>query len=561
MAGVRLTEIPSVILDTRKKAYREPGAVLPHAPADTLEHIPYIESKLNEISRLHILSQRGELPLNLSTGKPIVDLLEEQPTRVIFKTSVPIKGKTAFTVLHRLSRPLHEMRRTIAEVLQLSSGASQRSTLPAPVSIHRADTLEQLDEALTFLELGFRFVPVLHLKGFSQEYTLRTAGSASRMAIEWSPHHTVTELVKEVWRRLRPYDLRLCRLSTVTVPPGMDEPKIFRIDTSRSFAYNDEAGALLEPTTRLCDVAAFASSNSAVLPAASDPFCALFFRTKEGKRIWFDLAEVSPLSTGTAVICGSTTVREVGDLMLALEKRRKLETIMMMEPPAVNSEATGAGVSNFERGGEQEQLMALLESELPFDDADEEISPGAERRVYFHGFLPQMTFSFNPPESVANQFQRGPAKFVSIDEDYCIGHLSDCGIFPLSEVMVEYFDPHTQHWSGDVAAALDAEESSGLSASDLLTVRCDRGQVLRIPASPSTTVATLLRRVFCAVGLLPMFTLLRTSTGRILQEYETLLDAQLLPHATLYASHRPRAWLGETLRCLPVSEFGLPDPL
>jgi hypothetical protein len=283
----------------------------------------------------------------------------------------------------------------------------------------------------------------------------------------------------------------------------------------------------------------------------------LFFRTKEGHRIWFDLAEVGPLTTGCPVLCGSASVAELGQLMLSLEQSKKLDSIMMPSPPGVDVEETTDAES------QQERLVALLDSELPFDDSDEEISPGGERRVYFHGFLPQMTFSFNPPLSVANQHLEGPSKFVSIDDDYCIGHLSDCGIFPLSEVLVEFFDPHIQQWSSDVAAELDAEDAaSGLSAErDLLTVRCDRGQVIRIPAAPSTKISTILRRIFCAVGMLPMFTLLRTPSGRILQEYETLVTAQLLPHATLYASHRPRTWLGETLTSVPLNELGLAGPL
>lgn len=592
MAGSRVTDIPSYILDARKKTFREAGAVPPLTPGDTLEHVPYVQSTLNATSRLHLLHKKGELPIDPSTGKPFVDILEEQPLRVIFKSSVPINGKTAFTVAHQLSRPLKDMRPAIAQLLRITASGmthlpntpSNRHLfqLPASVTMHRADTLERLDEGLTFLEQGFRFVPVIHLKGFGHAYALMTCGSESRLTIEWSPHHTVTELVQEVWRRVRPYDLRLCRLSTHTIPPGMVEPKLFRIDAARSVVYEDDVprgpsgdrppavssapSPRLDPNARLCDVAAALTPSAADAGSAaspSDPIAALFFRSKNSQRLWFDLAAIDPISTGAAVITGLMTVGELRDLMLALDSAKRLGEVLMVKPPP-EGEASGppTPVTEFHRGGPQEQLVELLESDGPYDDADEEVSPGGERIVYCHGLHPQLTFSFNPPLSVANQYKLGPKQFVTIDEDYCIGHLSDCGIFPLSEVLVEFFNPHAQEWSQDVANRLTAEEAAhpDLAPADLLTVRCDRGQVIRIPASPLTKVASLLERVFCAVGMLPMFTLLRTSTGRILQEYETLMAANLLPHATLFASHRPRPWFGEALADVPASDYGLPDP-
>ena len=513
--AVRLTDVPSKILDTRKKAFCEEGAIPTYGPADTLEHLPYEQSKLNETSKLHLLRERGELPIDPATALPIRDVLEEKPVRVMFKTSVPINGKTAFTALHKLSKPVSCLRLSIATSLNVAA-------IPTTVTLHRADTLQQIDESLTFLEQGFRFVPLLHLRGFGREYFLTTAGSLSKMAIEWAPHHTVTELVKEVWRRLHPYDLRLSRLSIHMVPLGMNESKVFRLDSSRSFLY-DESSAL-DPETAIMTISGGGSTLS-----PSDPVCAGFFRTKGGQRLMFDLA------SGPAVVCGSTTIAQIGEIVLNLEKEKRLDQILL-DPT--------------------DELLDLLYSEAPFDDSDEEIAPGGQRKVYFHGNLPHPTFSFNPPEAA-----RGP-KFISIDEDFCIGHLSDCGIFPGSEVLVEFFNPHTQQWSGEVSQELENSAGKDAAAStDLLTIRCDRGQVLRIPASSSTTVSAVLRRIFCACGMLPMFTVLRTEAGKLLCEWETLASAALLPHATLFATHRPRVWLGESLPEISKSlEFGLPEP-
>ena len=246
----------------------------------------------------------------------------------------------------------------------------------------------------------------------------------------------------------------------------------------------------------------------------------------------------------------------------------------------------------------------------PFDDDGEEIAPGGNHRLYCHDhdllvrdhaatkaqcnelrFMRDagdvaaalrkieaairqrpLTLSFSPP---ANQYAAVTLPtFVDPIENFRIPHLSDLGVFPGTDVFVEFYHAHSQQWSNEIAQALVVDgrladddlqpqgTSTALStvsvgpdaaAPRYVTVKNSRGAVHRFAVvADRTTMHDLSLLNFCATGEPPMFHLLVADGGRAVNPQEfaepriaNRVAAERLPAPTVYVVHRPRPWIGE----------------
>ena len=287
---------------------------------------------------------------------------------------------------------------------------------------------------------------------------------------------------------------------------------------------------------------------------ATDCCTVHFRRTIEGKSVLFNIAAVGK-STIDEI---AAEALEIGSLPL-----EELDNHLVL--------SSGEG-SEREEGTPDAGLLAgvrTVESTgsgvLVYDDEDEEISPEGVRSVYFHQLVTVSTvlLSFNPPVEEVNYQE---PTFVSIDQDFTIQHLSDAGVLPGAEILYETYNPRTRTWGGDLDDRIRHAQVHGgspipsghyspepekrltlqTSSQDVLTVKTVRGMTVRIPCGPLTTMATVLQSVWCVTGDLPEMSVLQSDTGRVLQEWDCLVDLALFPQATLHVTPRPRPWLGDS---------------
>jgi hypothetical protein len=323
----------------------------------------------------------------------------------------------------------------------------------------------------------------------------------------------------------------------------------------------------------------------------------LFVRSQDGKPVSFRLRFVGPSNVEEVL-----SVNHIRDAVVdfcrnggksQLERERRVaEGVVLptlthagIEIDLLIPESHTAAAVAIANGPEYAEMSLTNPFETlrdPFDDDDEEIAPRGVKRIYCHDgdyLLPgsavvkqlsneirfmreadsvrtalqkvhgdivkaPLTLSFNPP---SNQYAAvAKPHFVENAEDYRILHLSDLGVVPGCEVFVEFFDPQRLLWSGQLANDWQAADES--ASTTTIAVRTARGALHHIPVRDTSTAADVMDRVFCSTGDLPMFFLLANETGRLLQLHERVASAsQLLPSATLYAIHRPRLWLGESM--------------
>jgi hypothetical protein len=369
------------------------------------------------------------------------------------------------------------------------------------------DTGDELPHEVSLLDLGFRFPPILRLGGASPEFfVVFPPPLTTRAAVKWLPNMTVTNVLMELEKRVRPHDYRLMRIFVENVKVGEDSVTRREIGIEKCFRYPQPT--YLNKSMSMCDLGLCVGHD--------DPLVISFLRTKNGAPVVIELT-----------VAGSTLVQRIEDIVLGIEARREEERFI----PQITTDAVNA-----------------LDSGEGYDDDDEEIAPGGTKRVYFHGSRPHPMFSFNPP--LSDQDRPAP-RFISIDEDFTIPHVSDLGIFPGSEIIVEFFDPSTLEWSGDLSESVSV--ALGGSPNEFLTVRMpSRRQILRVPATPRTTFEAVSQMIWFSTGELPMFMCLMTESGRLLQPYETIASASLLPQSTVYFAPRPRPWFNEVLRAPPL---------
>ena len=467
----------------------------------------------SDINILETLFPKGE---TRQRKKADDELGAAQEPAVLLQVSsaTPIGGKLAFTVPYRKDDPVRVVRESIAAQVGVAS-------LP-DLQIFAVGRDLPLRENLSLSQQGYEIPPILAIRGVTHEVTLRTYGVDKCAVLPWKVHATVADVVREVFRRYRPLSLQWMRLSVHVAQPDGTMQRV-ALPIQNTFVY--PKGAHLDPATRMNELNLTAGD--------ADPCTVQFLRTRDGRKYVLEFA-----------LRGSSSVGEVADRVLQLEASHRevdfftKETLLSIEEDRVQ-----------------------VDEQPPYDDSDEEVAPGGVRQVYFHGLKPHALFSFNPPQECCEYVT---PQFISIEEDFTICHLTDLGVHPGCSIYVEYYNPHTDEWSGDVATRLDVELKQCKSVQDLLTVRTQRGSLVRVPVGPLTTMESILARVWCATGDLPMFSVLQSDEGRILQPWDTVVDAQLFPQATVHAVRRPRPWLGEPPTLPPpprfAADFGVYEP-
>lgn len=476
------------------------------------------------------------------------DEVDEPVVLVSFQSNVPIHGKTSFTVAHCMSHPVSRLRATLIQHC-LGGAVGYRRPPTGPVSIHRSDTGEQLPLDATLLTLGFRFPPLLRVHGFYHEIYLVCAEPLGiRMPVPWSPTMTVTDLLEQVSKRLAPRDLRHVRLSkrdhaTRGDANAKSADSAF-LDTRRCFVPQEPR--YLAAQDSLCALGFCASLE--------DPVSLTFIRPKDGLPWLYQVP-----------FTGQWTLADVARYLVS----------------NVN-EGEDGGEGYLVHCGGSAAGGGIPSRAAPFDDEDEEIffegADGATggREDGGDGYRGVFTWthdevedvygadaaracggyivSFCPPRS-ALQSTRLPRRFVPIDEDFGIPHLSDLRILPGDEVLVEYYDSMSGRWSGELTnavtrllpAAWDEAQRHLYPNHELITIRSiANGSLVRVPCTPTTTIESILWMYFMATGYLPMFGELLADNGNVLGPFQTIASANLLPQTTLFYLHRRRQWLRET---------------
>eukprot|EP00744_Colponema_vietnamica_P015380 GILI01021556.1.p1 GENE.GILI01021556.1~~GILI01021556.1.p1 ORF type:complete len:935 (-),score=153.33 GILI01021556.1:50-2434(-) len=610
------------------------------------------------------------------------DLPEEQKVLVQLTSVVPICGKTAFTLPFTLTTALRALHRNVLELAKLPANIERvegeeharsasaayphsRSYLqsttgiyrgqeysnatpmyvpsnpdgrrrpPRPINrpgssappmaeggitLHLAGSDVPLDLDKSLLDLGHRFPPLLAVRGYRLEYYLATAGSDRRIACPWRPHMTLTDVAKDIAKRLYPKDFRHTRASIEG--EGIKGPTKVYLDLAKSIRF--VSPDLVEDDEQ--PLTAFGIGSS--IP--DKPRVLRFIRTVFGKPTVATLLNVDPtLSLRAACQRAAAMCRDMLDAELVAEATAHIIGAEMGRASTTDGNSIPANAD----GGAKD---------VQFDDIDEEVSPGGNYYIYRHPIAEKEsgvpTFSYN----ATNDYIAEGAfpYFISSEEDYTISHASDRGVLPGVEVLVEFFDPYRGVWSGDILTPKEsiytlegaklpqerqvigrnivsattsryvpqtaftvgidvgvkpatpessravqvpardggaypiasAQDQLGRIAYypeptdsyDLLTVTCERGQRLRMFATASTTASQILDFVWSQTGDMPQETYLWLDHGqRLAGQHDQLQHAGVGPSATIHARHRPRLWLGEVLTAPAVdrslSFTSLPD--
>jgi len=277
---------------------------------------------------------------------------------------------------------------------------------------------------------------------------------------------------------------------------------------------------------------------------------------------------------------------EAGDDSKLTQVQPPIRVSLVLPDAQTQARLDAAAAGDYPETAAKDPFEPLVD---PFDDDDEEVAPRGVKRVYVHDHdllvrtsdkvravahgikfareaadvkktvldladelrRTPLVLSFNPPQ---NQFKAvDEPSFVDPCDNFSIPHLCDLGVVPNTEVFVEFFDPHAQEWSSEVAAAVEASGAVSDDVVDarIVTTKNKRGAVHRFTvATDKATVQDLSRLHFCATGDLPMFHVVAADGGRILGPYDIVCPSKvgghkLLPSPTLYVVHRPRPWLGE----------------
>eukprot|EP00760_Papus_ankaliazontas_P028453 PhM_4_TR371/c0_g1_i1/m.67940 len=183
----------------------------------------------------------------------------------------------------------------------------------------------------------------------------------------------------------------------------------------------------------------------------------------------------------------------------------------------------------------------LCRDQAAFDDDDEELAPHGSKFLFLYRSVDDrydQADLTDPVNYLSYVRQRQyPPSFVPIENDYTVRHLTDVGVLPGAELRVEFFCPWTQIWSGDVPTMLKLNDND-----DTITIRSRAGLFVRVPTSVDDTFGNMKLKLWCACNDNPMFTMLMTEDGVILQEHMTLRQLRMSTDLTLYARAVPKAW-------------------
>lgn len=465
---------------------------------------------------------------------------EEPYVRVSFRTNVPLKGKTCFAIAHRMSDTVGTLRQHLITSLGVRPTGS--------VTIHRSDTGELLPNHITLLDCGFRFPPLLRVQNYLHEWFLLCSRPLTiRAPLAWAPTMTLTDMLKQVHKRLMPRDMRQIRL-TVNLADGTA-----RVVEAAQRCIRKPEPLFLNPETLLgALMASRPQAQASIAPVSDDPITVEFLRSKGGVPVVYALPFTAAWSVGRVMEFLHDALQTTSGLLSTLEDP-------MVEELAENCEP-------FDDEDEEVYLSAESMGNDPLPagrhDAPRRLFlwPRAEYAAVFGAPRSGLLVSYMPPPSAVAWSE---PRFVEIEEDFLVPHLTDLGIFPGMEVTVEFFDPLNGRWSGELepimtASLLPSPVAVGTAphfvapalrhGEDLLTIRSTAtNQIVRMPCTPLTTFDNILLMYWACTGELPMLTVLQSENGRLLAPFETIASANLLPQATLYASHRPRVWLREAL--------------
>ena len=353
-------------------------------------------------------------------------------------------------------------------------------TAPGGVTLYAAGADAPLDLDKSFLELGYRFPPLVTVRGFRQEYYLTTAGSDRRVPCVWRPHMTVTDVAKDIGKRLSPSNFRHVRASIANAPPhalcrttamaasgananasGGDvngcqragtraylplaqsirfqtpdriegDPFLWELGLGQGLDGGSPSSSFNAPPPRTCAVQFMRSVNGVPYLAASSQVSTAM-RLSDYCREAARACQSQLDDEKAAALAARSAAAEVG-------RRRR--------PDSASTKAT-SGQGQAEEGGAGAGVFS--EDTTQFDDEDELVSPDGLYAVYWHrdvwASTGVPTLSYNP--TAANCAERDFAYFITSDEDYTIPHASDCGVVPGAEVFVEFFDSYRKVWSGD----------------------------------------------------------------------------------------------------------------
>ena len=531
------------------------------------------------------IHRRGPNVPQDSEANALNDMVDDE-TLVQCRSAVPIAGKTAFTVPFRLSRPLHELRSVIARAIHGDLFAPAPQHTPQ-FTIHDNDSPTPLPTNRTFLDLGFRFPPLVTIRGFKPVYYIHTAGSTQRHEAPWSPHMTLTDVCKAVRSKLLPYDFTKLRLSVLDIG---------RVEHSQAVRRLLPIG----PCMRLKSPGLIPSPESTTMAMAGletrigDPIRTRFMRTICGVPFYFVVPETYGHDTAWSVAQRGRDMSEEWLQSLRIDPQESRAVLGKIPALLCNNTSNGASPSG--KGASRRALSSPEDIPDPnvvptaaltmrFDDVDESISPQGLMSIYVHrnsapppdvpnkkkGAISNpgsyVTLSFNPTSEYLSA-SRTP-DFVSIEENYTIRHATDCGLFIGSIVLVEHLREDRDLWSGDVfefgtARRLpfgsmserqdfekDDDAAGGGSVSsrwlvpreDYLTVRSHRGLCFRVPANTHDPIYVVLERIWGVAGDPPMHTLLFSAEGVLLAPHSTLHQHNIPPSATVFTRERPQMWL------------------
>jgi hypothetical protein len=320
--------------------------------AEAKEILKHREELEDRQTLQRLASKRGLAALSRSGGEGEPHALEapaglhlpEEPVvRVTFRTSVPLAGKSSFTIMHRMTDTVATLRQHIVDAVQV------RPT--GVITIHRNDTGEVLDDFKSLLDCGFLFPPLLRLHGYLNEVYLTCVAPLSvKVPVPWSPAMTMADLAKIVYRRFRPPCMHHVRLSIPTIGvDGAQDGGRKVLDLSACFVA-PPLSSLLPADSTLMGLGWCLSPD--------DPVSIRFLRTIGGAPLVFQFS-----FTGDTTV--SAVARRVTELV-ATSKRKKA-TYDSVEHDCVALDSFLVEEASMDNATEALHLQAT------FDDDDEEM--------------------------------------------------------------------------------------------------------------------------------------------------------------------------------------------
>eukprot|EP00668_Euglena_longa_P038392 GGOE01049396.1.p1 GENE.GGOE01049396.1~~GGOE01049396.1.p1 ORF type:complete len:454 (-),score=104.43 GGOE01049396.1:182-1474(-) len=398
--------------------------------------------------------------------------------KMCFHSPTVLNGKYAFVMPVDLRHAVGTVKR------KLHAREGLTSPLPQLAFFLEGEELE--DERSFGSYPGIRAIlkSSIAVRGAQHELLVKTAVVEQTVPVRWTPHLTMTEMLRAVWRRWQ-VDLEATRFSLGGRP--LPIKNCFR-----------PRRAELPWTLPLQELG---------FGRRGQPMC----------DVWFRRSQHGALLNIQLQLPAVATVQDVHVAMTEWELQFKM---------AHATPASGGGWVEDVLGPVPAGITTVPLSDDHFDDEHPGVAGLSGQRalyVFFPGLpeyvangLPPDTcyFSYHPP------FATEP-EWVDIEMDYTVPHLLDLGAFPGSVVTVEFFSPSQQLWSGDCP----------LPPMDdyIISVRSLRGRTLHIGVDMDEPVQNILTRIWCATGDDPHLLQLETEEGRILPEWQSLSQLCMVP--------------------------------